>query len=152
LRVLYLSTVHGLRQQLAGLVRQESGLCREAGGARAASPEKTSPLTRRRVSRNCLCAHRPAFNSTAKNLPSNLEPPLRLRREQLFRLQAAMADALLVGILAERVERRPVRFDPVRPVIVAENVARPARVFVMPRDRKHRGGRRENPLNAAALR
>src|SRR5687767_11302344 len=81
----------------------------------------------------------------------HLKTLLHLRREQILRLEPAVADALLEGVLQEGVERRAVRLDAVGHQLLAGDVLRPPRQLVAPRDRQRRGGGAEHAVKAAAL-
>src|SRR5258706_6966865 len=82
---------------------------------------------------------------------SDFESPLHLRSKQFLRLQPPVTDALFEGVLAECIERSAIRLDAVRPIIVAEYIARAARMLVIPRDWEYRGRGGENAFHAATL-
>ena len=73
-------------------------------------------------------------SSLIQSQPQVFERSLHLGGKKLFRLQEAMTNALLIGILKERLQSDAVRFDAVRPQVSAEKIERLTRVFVEPWD------------------
>src|SRR6478672_7140401 len=71
-------------------------------------------------------------------IPLNFMRGLQRFREQLFHLEVPFADALLIGILQESLERLAVRLDAVGEIILAQQLHSLARIFIAPRDREQR--------------